>query len=373
MIKTKGNLMDLEAEVIYNGLCCYCGTCGAFCTEYISYEDELPKTKKKCYEICGACYEFCPRTFLAPLELDRALFGAVRTDNLLGYYQGDLLSARATDKAVLAHSQDGGVVSSLLIFLLEQGEIDAAVVTKRSEEAAWKPEPFIARTKEEILAAAGSKYTQCPTVIGLAAALEAGYQQIAFAGLPCHIEGVRKVQVSQHFEVGAERVKFLIGLFCTETFDTAQLQKTLEELGTSIEEVEKFNIRKGSFIVQTKAGEKLRMPIRTMRTYAREACNYCYDFAAEFADVSVGSIGSEDGWSTVIVRSDAGKALVARAAKAGYLEAKKLSEEQLAAVRNLASFKKRENLKRLYEKSEPVRLSHLLVEPEQLEQFLCGD
>ena len=102
----------------------------------------------------------------------------------------------------------------------------------------------------------------------------------------------------------------------------------------------------------------------------REACNYCYDFAAEFADVSVGSIGSELGWSTVITRSDTGENLVKSAEEEGVIETKKLSEEQIEAVRNLASYKKRRNLKNINDKTGTVRILNMLVEPEMLEQFL---
>jgi len=371
MVKDKGNIMDLEAEVIYNGLCCYCGTCGAFCKEYITYENEIPVTKKKCYEIHGACYDFCPRTFFAPLEVERAVFGEIRTDNLLGYYKGDVLTARATDKAIIEKAQDGGVVSALLVFLLEHGEIDAAVVSKTTED--WVAEPFVATKKADILAAAGSKYTQCPSVSGVGDAFEQGYKNVALVGLPCHIQGMRKVQQSKGFDVGADKVKLLIGLLCSETFDMPMLKNKLLELGTGIEDVEKFNIKKGSFIVYTKAGKELKTPIKNMRDCVREACDYCYDFAAEFADVSVGSIGSEFGWSTVITRTDAGKELVKRAEEEGAIEMKKLSESQLKDVRKLASYKKQGNLKNIYEKAEPIRILNMRVDPEMLEAFLGGE
>jgi coenzyme F420 hydrogenase subunit beta len=39
-------------------------------------------------------------------------------------------------------------------------------------------------------------------------------------------------------------------------------------------------------------------------------CHYCGDFTARFADISVGSVGSKKGYSTVIVRSKAGEKLV---------------------------------------------------------------
>ncbi|RCV63194.1 coenzyme F420 hydrogenase subunit beta [Methanophagales archaeon] len=371
MVKEKGNITDLEREVIYNGLCCYCGSCGAFCKEYITYERELPVTKKKCHEIHGACYDFCPRTFFAPLEVERAVFGEVRTDNLLGYYKGDILTARATDKAVMEKAQDGGVVSALLIFLLEHGDIDAAVVSKTTED--WVAEPFVATKKADVIAAAGSKYTQCPSVSGVGDALEQGYNNVALVGLPCHIQGMRKVQQSTGFDVGSDRVKLLIGLLCSETFDMPMLKNKLLELGTRIEDVEKFNIKKGSFIVYTKAGKEIKTPIKNMRDCVREACDYCYDFAAEFADVSVGSIGSEFGWSTVITRSDAGKDLMKRAEKEGVIETEKLSESQLKGVRKLASFKKQGNLKNIYEKAEPIRILNMRVDPELLESFLGGE
>lgn len=107
-----------------------------------------------------------------------------------------------------------------------------------------------------------------------------------------------------------------------------------------------------------------------MRDCMREACEYCYDFAAEFADLSVGSIGSELGWSTVITRSDAAKDLVKRAEEAGVIESKKLSEAQVKEVRKLASYKKQGNLKNIYDKTEPIRILNMQVEPEMLERFL---
>lgn len=52
--------------------------------------------------------------------------------------------------------QDGGVVTSMLLYALEEGLIDSAVVTVKSEEEPWKPVAIVAQSREEILRASGS-------------------------------------------------------------------------------------------------------------------------------------------------------------------------------------------------------------------------
>jgi hypothetical protein len=61
---------------------------------------------------------------------------------------------------------------------------------------------------------------------------------------------------------------------------------------------------------------------------------------SEKADISVGSIGSQAGFSTIIVRTNAGMDLLNKAAKDGYLEFKPLSEEDLTKVLNIGRVKK---------------------------------
>jgi coenzyme F420-reducing hydrogenase beta subunit len=41
-----------------------------------------------------------------------------------------------------------------------------------------------------------------------------------------------------------------------------------------------------------------------------ERCINCLDFTAKYSDISVGSVGSDEGYSTVIVRSDVGEKLL---------------------------------------------------------------
>ena len=81
---------------------------------------------------------------------------------VLGTYK-EALSARSTDKQIQKISQDGGIVSALLSFALDEKIIDGAVVSGPGKDM-WKPEPMVAMSSDEILAAAGTKYTFSPNV-----------------------------------------------------------------------------------------------------------------------------------------------------------------------------------------------------------------
>jgi coenzyme F420 hydrogenase subunit beta len=52
------------------------------------------------------------------------------------------------------------------------------------------------------------------------------------------------------------------------------------------------------------------VPVKDLSKAVENGCLSCPDFPAKYADVSVGSVGSEAGRSTVIVRSDVGAKLV---------------------------------------------------------------
>ncbi|HPJ29963.1 MAG TPA: Coenzyme F420 hydrogenase/dehydrogenase, beta subunit C-terminal domain, partial [Methanothrix sp.] len=70
-----------------------------------------------------------------------------------------------------------------------------------------------------------------------------------------------------------------------------------------------------------------------------KGCGPCFDFAAELADVSVGSVGSKAGWSTVLTRTDVGARVYESALAAGAIEEKAVSEKGLALAAKLAKSK----------------------------------
>lgn len=261
---------------------------------------------------------------------------------VLGNYK-EAVSARATDKKILDVAQDGGIASALLIHAIETGVIEGAVVAGDPGDD-WAPVPEVATTADEILAAAGTKYSMSPTVYGIKeAARQFGLEKIGVVATPCQMQGIRKVQAypfSTRF-IG-DKIKLIVGIFCMENFPMASLDTFSEAMmDTDLKDVDKMDIGKGKFMIQT-GGEEKGIGLKKTHGYEQAGCNICTDYVCEYSDVSTGSVGSPDGWSTVLTRTDSGIDLFQSAVDAGLIETKPIEEVKpgLPLLEKLAKGKK---------------------------------
>ncbi len=333
-------------------VCCYCGACAAF-IDFKKYKEEEVVFDKGCGGMVskGFCFSFCPRSFAVCRlcegecpRMDVCDFSPLPSrheERVLGYYE-EMICARAADGRTREVGQDGSAVTAMLCEALRSGFIDAAVVAVRTED--WKAEPFIATTPEEVLRGGGSKFTACPSVLGVWEAIDRGYENIAMVGTGCNIEAVRRLQALHDPALELDRVKVLIGLFCTEAFWHRDLVVFLAERGIDIKEVERFYVSKGRFMVVTKDRE-LSIPTKELESCVRATCKICEDFTAQLADVSAGSSGSPEGYTSLIIRTKAGEELVSVSKKA--IETKKLDDAGIKKIERLAFNKKMRNYGRI--------------------------
>jgi coenzyme F420 hydrogenase subunit beta len=327
---------ELEHKVINTGECCKCGTCEAFCPK-IEHKDNKP-TLIEYDPLCGLCFAYCPRTFLDMPDLSSKLFGRARsTDETLGIYK-KAVSAQANP--IQTKAQDGGAVTAILVHALKSGIIDCAVVTDK--DAQWRTIPKVATTVEEIVASAGTKYTISNSVLGIKEAMAKGFTKIGFVGTPCQIQALRKVKLLQEpYEIGQNKIALLVGLFCMENFDYDSLMDDLVKgkFGLDPKDVARFEIKKGMFRVIDKSGKAHEVKIEETDEFTFIGCGPCFDFASELADISIGSVGSGDGWSTVITRTDIGDKLYNSALSAEAVQEKAISDKGLALAKRLAENK----------------------------------
>jgi coenzyme F420-reducing hydrogenase beta subunit len=243
-----------------------------------------------------------------------------KKDENIGVYC-DLFSAKSG-----IEGQDGGVVSALLVKGFEEALFDAAVVVRRGE--GYSAEAFVAKSVSDVLEAKGTKYLRVNVTKKLQDLISQGKKRIAIVCTPCEAKAARKIQ--QTLKKDCEIT--VLGLFCFEAFNLSKLKEEIKaRLGVDLDKVEKTQVRQGKFIVQVD-GKETSCKVKDLDGAAEKACSVCEDFTAQFADVSVGSVGSEKGFSSVIVRSEAGEKLVKN------LNAqKKIVEKQ--EIARLAQFK----------------------------------
>jgi len=279
----------------------------------------------------------------------------------LGKYKS-CVSARSADKEILKHAQDGGIVTSLFAYALEAGIIDGAIVAANKEFAAknpskmmmdnsnfdmiepWRPLPAIVHTKADLIAAAGTKYNICPTVSMIKEATRTfGLDKVGIVGTPCQMQAVRKLQL---YPVGARdvgsAVALAVGIFCMENFPYQSILQLVEDhAAMKLESVKKMEIGKGKFWVYGKRGQVVQLPLKVTHKYEQPGCHVCLDYVANLGDISTGSVGSPDGWSTVFVRSKIGEAVWAKAMTDGVFETQPIEKVKpgLELVTKLANEK----------------------------------
>ena len=247
---------------------------------------------------------------------------------VLGTYK-EALSARSTEQKILDVSQDGGIVSALLCYALDEGIIEGAVVAGTPDDD-WRPVPTVVTSADEVIAAAGTKYSMSPTLSAIKEATrQYGLEKVGVVATPCQTQGLRKAQAYPFTRFVAEKIKLIVGIYCMENFPMASLDTfATAKLGfDSLQDATKMDIGKGKFWL-TKDGEDSGLAIKETHGYEQAGCNICMDYVAEWSDVSTGSVGSPDGWSTVLTRTDDGESIFKAAVDAGLIETKPLKQNQ---------------------------------------------
>jgi coenzyme F420 hydrogenase subunit beta len=340
---------DLFADVVDQGLCTACGTCAAVCPkDCIVIEGEEPspgdtlraKAVENCSQ-CGFCYACCPGQRVEMAELEQKFLGTTKIvhEQLLGVYL-NCYTSRAKDDGICLNGASAGTAAALQIFALEEGIIDGVLGVGYRSDKPWIPVPVLSRTREEILSTQGSKYTHCTVIDGLKQVVEQKLR-VAVVGLPCHIQGLRKLQAYMEKSPLARSVVFTIGLLCAENRFTRGAEHIItRRMGLALEDVARISYREGpypgAFTVWDKAGKTHAIPYPDQLTFlwmhTRPRCRICYDYAAELADISLGEtqhLDKKRAHNAAMVRTELGKGIFLKAAEKGYILAQDVEEHYI--------------------------------------------
>jgi coenzyme F420 hydrogenase subunit beta len=309
------------------------------------------------------------------------IFGKEPENSLESILLGNYLNCYAgysTDHNLRFNSSSGGLVTQLLISAFEEDMIDGALVTKMNSNNPLEPQPFIARTREEILEASRSKYCPVPANVALQEIMRKD-GKYAVVGLPCHIHGLRKVaQLNGKLK---ERIVLHLGLFCSRNDSFWMTRYLLYRLGVEANDIAKIDYRgkgwPGMLSIKLRSGSEIDWPLKgwmglhNFCVFTLSRCLLCCDGTAELADVSFGDAWlpefREDrvGRSIIVSRSLIGERFLQRAVSCNKAELKELSAGKVIKSQGMMRFKKnsvqvRFLIFRLRGKQVPVYTSKLL-------------
>ncbi len=312
--------------VFDSGACCHCGWCSSICpVNAINVTaDTLDVDDNICMK-CGLCFSVCPRSF----SIEQGTITMKKLDKKLNYSKGiggyiNAYSGTTTKDEIKKVRQDGGVVTALFEYLLENKLVEAIVAVQHSKDI-WKPEPVIIDDIKDLYKTGGTKYANAPSLVIIDKAKK--YDSIAVVGVPCMINALEKGDLFPGGVSFFKNIKYKIGIFCMESFPYEGIVKlTQEKFDEDLSNITKMDISAGKFILTLKSGETKPVPLKEVKSYARPNCHYCEDLTADHSDISVGSIGSPGGSSSVITRTKKGDKLFQDAIKSGLIEAKSLKE-----------------------------------------------
>lgn len=345
----KENHFDkLRNEVIDQGLCTKCGTCMGVCpTKCIIMEDGgIRKGAGKCID-CGRCMESCPGKFFDYHKYNKEIYGKeYKATGILGTYR-NIYVGHSVSETVRRKAASGGIVTEIAAYLIKNGLVDG-VVTVAGSGNGLEFDVRIARSVQEVYDAAQSKYAIIP-VNKVIRRIREEKGRYAYIGLPCQVQGIRKAMDNDLLL--RERIFIIIGLFCGFNMSFGATEYLIAKSGIKKDEIvglsyrEKRGDETGFYVTDGKKEFFVKKHEYTFLNlfYAPKRCLMCYDYAAEFSDVSVGDAWELGlGWSRVIARTDHGQKILEELHENGAILIQASNQEDIEkSQRKIIDHKKR--------------------------------
>ncbi|OBU27813.1 hypothetical protein C0Z01_08495 [Photobacterium kishitanii] len=244
---------------------------------------------------------------------------------------GPIISSQrgfSTNNEIREKASSGGGISATLMYLLEQGKVDAVIQIGANKTQPIMNEVYINLTTADVLNCSGSRYSPSSPLSIIRKVLKDD-KIYAVVGKPCDIAALRKLKsLNPAYD---QKFKYLISFFCAGIPSLIGTRDILAKFGINERDLIEFRYRgdgwPGLTTAKTKEGISQTMTYNEswgtiLNKYLQPRCKICADGIGEAADIVCAdawdesdvagypSFEEKDGQSLLITRTDIGKSLI---------------------------------------------------------------
>lgn len=319
-------------DVAERHMCAGCGVCAFVQPDAIEMVDDLDQGRRPIVADGADTSEAlacCPGIQLQHDDADPEVLQSLLPDwgPALQLWDG-----YAADDEIRWKGSSGGAATALALFALERREMHGVLHINARADVPWLNETVLSRSRDELVAATGSRYAPASPGDGLQRVVDAPGPCLMI-GKPCDVAGARR---AARIRPDLDRnLGMTIAIFCAGAPSTAGTLEMLSRMGfedpNAVDEVRYRGEgwpgharangrdgRKSTLTYEQSWGEILNQ-------YRPWRCYVCPDHTGEFADIAVGDPWYHEipkdapGRSLIVARTRRGREFVRHAVEAGYL------------------------------------------------------
>lgn len=340
-------------DVVDWGLCTGCGACLSACPKggitliNIPNVGIRPQLNLPECASCKDCLTVCPGYLIAAPSgngnAEESRDTSTEFGTTLEIYEG-----YAADPVIRHMGSSGGILTALALYCLEAEGMGFVLHSGMDRQHPWLNKTRQSRTRADLLACTGSRYAPSSPCEGLDQ-VENSDCPCVFIGKPCDAAAVSML-CKQRPEL-ERKVGIILTFFCAGTPSTNSTLNLLASMNIDPASVDNIRYRgegwPGGFKVRLKsdANEPFIPYTEAWKLLEKKRpfrCHLCPDGLGRLADISCGDAwhryqnNGDQGLSIVLVRTERGRQLLERAARAGFVFLKPSDPSQvLAAQPNL--------------------------------------
>lgn len=293
-------MKNTNTRLFESELCVGCGLCESITKGGVKLDMQKNGFLKPIVHkpISGVDYSLIKKTCPAEsIHKDKSI-RAPQFDPFWGDYYSCYIGSSQSDE-IESKASSGGVISTILIYLLENKLVDFAIHIGPNPDRPLENIVKLSKNSNEVLENADSRYAPSSPLKNIYQLIEDGKKYV-FVGKPCDVAALRQLSFLDDFI--KKHIKYYLSFFCFGIPSINQTHKLINQLGVSdFNNIKKLQYRKigwpGSFNILMKNDQNYSINYKDYMHFLFSdlnlRCKICPDGLGESADLTCGDAWNE--------------------------------------------------------------------------------